>query len=130
MIDGKPIHPPLCVRYTAVSYLVDSICSEFVIPISGFVPSDPLLERIISRTSPKLTTPSLHVVGDNDMIVPRERSQFLISAYEEKAARVERHEGGSWGIQNVHYMSIDLCLGQGTLYLLQPTGEISSRNTS
>ena len=73
--------------------LADFTRSEFVIPISGFVPSDPMLERIISRTSPKLVTPSLHVVGDNDIIVPHERSQFLINVCE--AARVERHAGGS-----------------------------------
>lgn len=78
-----------------VPHHADSICSEFVISISGFLPSDPLLERIISHTSPKLATPSLHVVGLNDVIVIPERSELLISVSDKEATRVERHEGGS-----------------------------------
>ena len=78
-----------------VPRLADSICSEFVISISGFLPSDPLLERIISQTSPKLATPSLHVVGLNDVIVIPEKSELLISVSDKEATRVERHEGGS-----------------------------------
>ncbi|KAF8489687.1 serine hydrolase FSH [Gautieria morchelliformis] len=78
MIGGKAVHPKL----------------DFFIPISGFMPSDPLLEHILSRTSTKLTTPSLHVVGDTDVIVAPERSQLLISVCDQEVARVERHEGG------------------------------------
>lgn len=76
--NGHPIHPKL----------------DFFIPVSGFVPVDPILKSIISQTTPKLTTPSLHVVGNNDVIVIPERSQTLIDACDENYARIERHEGG------------------------------------
>jgi len=73
----------------------NDLLREFVIPISGFVTPDPLLEQILSPTSPKLVTPSVHVIGSNDVIVIPERSQVLVDLCEEEKARVERHEGGS-----------------------------------
>ncbi|KAF8499904.1 serine hydrolase FSH, partial [Hysterangium stoloniferum] len=76
--NGQPIHPKL----------------DFFISVSGFLPVDPLLNSIISQTTPKLTTPSLHVIGNTDVIVIPERSQTLIDACDENCARIERHEGG------------------------------------
>ncbi|KAF8589482.1 hypothetical protein K439DRAFT_1332677 [Ramaria rubella] len=78
MVDGQPVHPKL----------------DFFISISGFVPVDPFLELIISPTTSKITTPSLQVIGDNDVIVIPERSQHLISVCDKESIRVERHEGG------------------------------------
>lgn len=67
---------------------------KFFIPISGFRARDPLLENILSASTPKLTTYSLHVLGDTDVVVVAERSQTLIESCDEKYTRVERHEGG------------------------------------
>ncbi|KAG8760953.1 hypothetical protein FRC14_000554 [Serendipita sp. 396] len=39
-------------------------------------------------------TPTLHILGENDQIVGRERSQTLIDACNEETRRIERHEGG------------------------------------
>ena len=64
--------------------------------ISGFLPSDPFLQRILSPSSPKLVTPSVHVIGDNDVIVVPERSQILVDVCATENVRVERHEGGSY----------------------------------
>ena len=95
MIDDKPVHPKLSVLIYVLPYEAYFRRREFFISISGFVASDPLLEHIMSRTSPKLATPSLHVVGDTDVIVIPERSQLLINICCENTAKVERHEGGS-----------------------------------
>jgi hypothetical protein len=97
-VDGQPVHPRLWAFRHIVCFCpltITGLRREFVVPISGFVPSDPLLERILSSTSSKLATPSVHVIGDNDVIVVPERSQILINMCEEEKARVERHEGGS-----------------------------------
>ncbi|KIJ41081.1 hypothetical protein M422DRAFT_75668 [Sphaerobolus stellatus SS14] len=78
VVNGQPIHPKL----------------DFFIPVSGFLPLDTSMEHILSTTSPKLTTPSLHIIGDTDVIVVPERSQILLDACDQDTARVERHEGG------------------------------------
>lgn len=39
-------------------------------------------------------TPSLHVIGRTDVVVPPHRTKLLIDTYE--TARVEYHEGGHW----------------------------------
>jgi len=78
VVDGQPIHPKL----------------EFFIPVSGFLPLPTSFESILSKTTPKLTTPSLHIIGDNDIIVTPERSQTLVDACDPASTRIERHEGG------------------------------------
>jgi len=78
IIDGKPIHPKL----------------DFFIAACGFIPSDPLIDSIISPTKPKLTTPCLHILGKTDTIVPAARSQPFLDSCDFKSLRVERHENG------------------------------------
>lgn len=78
IIDGKPVHPPL----------------DFFIPVSGFLPLDVSLAPIFSKSAPKIKTPSLHILGDTDVIVVTERSEALIDVCDETTRRVERHEGG------------------------------------
>ncbi|KAF8499902.1 FSH1-domain-containing protein, partial [Hysterangium stoloniferum] len=78
IIDGKPIHPKL----------------EFFIAACGFIPPGPLIDSIISPTKPKLTTPSLHVLGQNDTVIPAARSQSFLESCDAKFLRVERHENG------------------------------------
>jgi len=78
IINGKPIHPPL----------------DFFILVSGYLPLDASLAHIFSTFAPKLKTPSLHIIGDTDVIAGGERSRALINAYDETTRRIERHEGG------------------------------------
>jgi len=74
MIDGEPPHPPL----------------RFSVYVSGFKPRDPKLVHLFDDE--KLKTPSLHVLGHNDVIVGIARSQTLIDVCE--SSRVEWHDGG------------------------------------
>ncbi|KAG8737635.1 hypothetical protein FRC10_007977 [Ceratobasidium sp. 414] len=73
MVDGKAPHPPL----------------EFCIFISGFKPMD---KEIAPLFNVPLKTPSLHVLGRNDVIVSMERGKTLVDACENP--RLEEHEGG------------------------------------
>ncbi|GJJ14043.1 hypothetical protein Clacol_008300 [Clathrus columnatus] len=75
--NGVPIHPKL----------------QFFVPISGFCPRDPLLETILSPSTPKLTTYSLHIMGNTDVVVLPERSLTLIESCDEAYTRIETHEG-------------------------------------
>ncbi|KDQ13935.1 hypothetical protein BOTBODRAFT_55683 [Botryobasidium botryosum FD-172 SS1] len=74
MVDGVSPHPPF----------------EFAIFVSGFKPirSDILPPLFVEP----IKTPTLHVVGRGDAIIPPERAQTLIDACVDP--RVEWHEGG------------------------------------
>ncbi|KAG8687381.1 hypothetical protein FRC09_013520, partial [Ceratobasidium sp. 395] len=73
MIDGKAPHPPL----------------DFCILVSGFKPVDKDIGPLFKIP---LRTPSLHVLGRNDVIVSLERGRTLVDACENP--RLEEHEGG------------------------------------
>lgn len=73
MIDGKPPHPPL----------------QFCVLVSGFKPVDKEIGQLFGVP---LKTPSLHVLGRNDVIVSLERGKTLVDVCENP--RVEEHEGG------------------------------------
>lgn len=53
---------------------------------------DPSLEMVFSEGN--ITTPTLHVLGDNDFIVTEARALTLIQVCDNP--RVERHPGGSY----------------------------------
>ncbi|KAF8331367.1 serine hydrolase-domain-containing protein [Cantharellus anzutake] len=72
--DGKPPHPPL----------------RFGIYVSGFKPIDSKVTSIFNDD--KLKTPSVQILGRNDVIVGIKRSQTLIDACEHP--RVMWHDGG------------------------------------
>ncbi|KAH7097944.1 FSH1-domain-containing protein [Auriculariales sp. MPI-PUGE-AT-0066] len=80
LVDGKMPHPPF----------------EFCVLVSGFLPNDPLLARVITNASddkpPGIHTRTLHIVGNTDILVTPEKSQSLID--HSRNARVERHAGG------------------------------------
>ncbi|KAG8798114.1 hypothetical protein FRC17_007554 [Serendipita sp. 399] len=83
-------------------------CLKFCILIAGFRPR--FVRRVLNgetQDSPDafedelqrifdtgIHTPTLHVLGENDQIVGRERSQTLIDVCDEQTRRIERHEGG------------------------------------
>ncbi|KAJ3798261.1 FSH1-domain-containing protein [Lentinula aff. detonsa] len=71
--DGKAVHPPF----------------EFCISFAGYKPLDPLGAKLLT---PNFKTPTLHVIGHNDIIVTPERAQSLIDA--SLNGRVEFHDGG------------------------------------
>ncbi|KAJ3746397.1 serine hydrolase FSH [Lentinula detonsa] len=71
--DGKAVHPPF----------------EFCISFAGYKPLDPLGAKLLT---PNFKTPTLHVIGLNDIIVTPERAQSLIDA--SLNGRVELHDGG------------------------------------
>ncbi|KAJ3848949.1 serine hydrolase FSH [Lentinula lateritia] len=73
--DGKAVHPPLFVS----AY---STAGTRLMPI-------PLCFLLLT---PNFKTPTLHVIGHNDIIVTPERSQSLIDA--SLNGRVEFHDGG------------------------------------
>ncbi|KAG5646207.1 hypothetical protein DXG03_004033 [Asterophora parasitica] len=74
LVDGKPPHPPF----------------KFCVAVSGFRLRDPFCDSLYE---PQYTTPTLHVIGKNDVIVHEERSRLLVDA--SANARVEEHDGGA-----------------------------------
>ncbi|KAG8988358.1 hypothetical protein FRB90_002801 [Tulasnella sp. 427] len=74
LVDGKLPQPPF----------------KFGIFVGGFKPVPPPLAAVFSEGP--VTTPTLHVIGRNDVIVYAPRSQTLIDACQ--SPRVEQHDGG------------------------------------
>jgi len=74
LVDGVSPHPPL----------------EFAIFVSGLKPIRH--ESLPPLFSEPLNTPTLHIIGRNDVITTPERSQILIDACTNP--RVEHHDGG------------------------------------
>ncbi|EPQ52447.1 hypothetical protein GLOTRDRAFT_140197 [Gloeophyllum trabeum ATCC 11539] len=73
MSNGKPIHP----RF------------RFCVAVSGFIPPCDLSDIIFSTS---YNTPSVHVVGKNDVVVREEDTQVLLNKSAAKV--VEYHVGG------------------------------------
>ncbi|KAI0773072.1 FSH1-domain-containing protein [Trametes elegans] len=73
LVDGKPPHPPL----------------TFCISAAGFRPYSLLCDTILL---PSFSTPTLHILGKNDVIVVEERSKSILDISDNK--RVEYHDGG------------------------------------
>ncbi|KAI5835415.1 hypothetical protein K523DRAFT_228254 [Schizophyllum commune Tattone D] len=73
LVDGKPPHPPF----------------EFCINVAGFKVRDPLFAQTYGAG---YSTPTLHVIGRNDVVVIPERSQTLVDV--SLNGRLELHDGG------------------------------------
>ncbi|KAI0300429.1 serine hydrolase FSH [Multifurca ochricompacta] len=73
LVDGEPLHPPF----------------KFCVAVSGFKMAGPLSAAVFSEG---YATPTLHVLGKNDILVIEERSRALIDVSAGK--RVEVHDGG------------------------------------
>lgn len=65
------------------------VLRTFCVAVSGFKPKDAHWEQFFS---PDYTTPTLHVLGLNDVIIPPERVRTLIDVSAHK--RVVTHDGG------------------------------------
>lgn len=63
--------------------------SKFCVSVSGFKVAGPISAAVFSEG---YATPTLHVLGKNDIIVVEERSRILINISLGK--RVEEHDGG------------------------------------
>ncbi|KAI0697393.1 serine hydrolase FSH [Cerioporus squamosus] len=72
LVDGKPPHPPF----------------TFCISAAGFRQDSPLCDSIFL---PSYSTPTLHIIGRADTLVPAEYSQKLVDVSANK--RVEYHDG-------------------------------------
>ncbi len=64
--------------------------SKFCVSVSGFKIAGPISAAVFSEG---YATPTLHVLGKNDILVVEERSRVLINISIGK--RVEEHEGGT-----------------------------------
>ncbi|KAG7450782.1 FSH1-domain-containing protein [Guyanagaster necrorhizus] len=73
LIDGKSPHPPL----------------KFCVAVAGLRIMDPLADVLFN---PAYSTPTLHIIGKNDVIVTANRTQELIDVSSNK--RIEEHDGG------------------------------------
>ncbi|KAJ6481787.1 FSH1-domain-containing protein [Mycena sanguinolenta] len=75
LVDGHAPHPPF----------------KFCVAVSGFKLQDgePIAD-LVYQTS--FSTPTLHIIGKNDVVVPEERSRRLVNI--STSARVEEHDGG------------------------------------
>lgn len=69
--------------------MLNLVDSQFCVAVAGFKPNSPLAQAIIGES---ISTPVLHVIGRNDVIVVEERSQTLLDVTPNK--RVEYHDGG------------------------------------
>jgi hypothetical protein len=64
--------------------------SKFCVAVSGFrMVGDPIVDAIYETT---FSTPTLHIIGKNDVVVIEERSHQLAKI--STNARVEEHDGG------------------------------------
>ena len=63
---------------------------QFCVAVSGFKVAGPLSAALFSEG---YVTPTLHVLGKNDILVIEERSRVLINV--SKTKRVEMHDGGA-----------------------------------
>jgi predicted esterase len=103
LVDGEPPHPPL----------------KFCVSVSGFKVAGPLSAAVFSEG---YATPTLHVMGRNDILVVEERSRVLIDLSTGK--RVEEHEGGHFVPSKASWRTFLKA------YMLNPTGDIPSPGPS
>ncbi|KAI0034841.1 FSH1-domain-containing protein [Vararia minispora EC-137] len=97
LIDGAAPHPPF----------------TFCIAASGFKPAGEFAARVFEGG---YETPTLHVIGRNDVIVIEERSRSLVDV--SKNARVEMHDGGHFVPSKANWRNFF------KLYLLDPLGNV------
>ncbi|GLB37848.1 putative serine hydrolase (FSH1) [Lyophyllum shimeji] len=103
LVEGQPPHPPL----------------KFCIAVSGFRLRDPFCDPLFAG---QYSTPTLHVIGKNDIIVVEERSRTLVEASSNK--RVEEHQGGHFVPSKRQWLKFL----RG--YMLDPSAELLSPSTS
>ncbi|KAH9855499.1 FSH1-domain-containing protein [Lenzites betulinus] len=73
LVDGKPPHPPF----------------KFCITVAGYKPKSPQCDLIFK---PTYSTPTLHIIGRNDIVIVEEDSLRLVAINTNH--RVEYHDGG------------------------------------
>ena len=95
----RPSRSLKVLRVTENAMIIVRISSDFCIAVAGFRPRSPLCNTIFL---PSYSTPTLHVLGRNDIIVVEERSKTLLEVSSNK--RVEWHDGGTCGIVLVWHM--------------------------
>ncbi|KAI8977729.1 serine hydrolase FSH [Trametes punicea] len=101
LINGKPPHPPF----------------TFCIAAAGFRPKSPLCDSIFL---PSYSTPTLHILGRNDVIVVEERSRTLLDVSHNK--RVEYHDGGHFVPSKASWRNFLKA------YMKDPLGDVPSPN--
>ncbi|KAK7690144.1 hypothetical protein QCA50_006793 [Cerrena zonata] len=99
LVDGQPPHPPF----------------TFCIAAAGFKPVSALSDTIISTS---FSTPTLHIMGKTDVIVPEERAQSLLEVTSNK--RIEVHDGGHFIPSKANWRNFIKA------YLKDPLGDIPS----
>jgi predicted esterase len=68
---------------------------KFAFLCGGFPPNDIELKYFLSEKSHSITTPSCHIIGDADTIIPKERSLQMLDFFEDLPTRViVTHTGG------------------------------------
>ncbi|KAL4079240.1 serine hydrolase FSH [Scleroderma citrinum] len=102
LIDGNPPHP----RF------------QFCVAVSGFKVSDPISNKIFGDS---YETPTLHVIGNTDVVVVEERSRALLKV--STNARVEEHAGGHFVPSQTRWRSF------WREYLRNPNGDQGPRLT-
>jgi len=103
LVDGEPPHPPF----------------KFCVAVSGFKVPGPLSAAIFSDG---YATPTLHVLGRNDILVVEERSRTLINVSIGK--RVVEHDGGHFVPSRASWRTFLKA------YMLDPTGYVPSPGLS
>ncbi|KAJ7057163.1 serine hydrolase FSH [Mycena amicta] len=103
LVDGKAPHPPF----------------KFCVAVSGFRLRGSLGDSVFSAN---YHTPTLHVLGRNDVIVIEERSRKLIDVSEN--ARVEEHDGGHFVPSKTSWRKFLAA------YLVDPTDNVLSPSIS
>ncbi|KAH8103256.1 serine hydrolase-domain-containing protein [Cristinia sonorae] len=99
LVNGETPHPPL----------------RFCVAVAGFRPRGPDGDAVFATP---FLTPTLHVLGKNDIIVVEERSKTLLDVSENK--RVEWHDGGHFVPSKASWRTFF------REYLRNPTGSVPS----
>ncbi|KAL1662659.1 serine hydrolase FSH, partial [Schizophyllum commune] len=88
LISAHRIRPCDYFLFCRATFLTD-VRSEFCINVAGFKVRDPLFAQTYGAG---YSTPTLHVIGRNDVVVIPERSQTLVDV--SLNGRLELHDGG------------------------------------
>jgi len=103
LIDGQSLHPPF----------------KFCVAVSGFRLRDPFCDPLFDG---QYSTPTLHVIGRNDIVVHEERSKLLVDASSSK--RVEEHDGGHFVPFKRHWLKFLRS------YMMDPSADLLSPTLS
>lgn len=76
----------------ALCWLINAVCSGLLLQAGAFLPKDAKYAELLSLNA--LEVPTLFVYGEQDQLIPPERTQQLISMWNPVCVKQYSHSGG------------------------------------